>query len=170
MDASRFDDTVRAFVADSSRRSLFGLAIAGGLTLAWPSAGRARKPRKKKCGICEKRKRGKCKPKPNDTVCGEGKVCRNGRCECQQPCGNGLECFANGSCARRCPASFDCGAGCGCGLPSAEGPQYCAFNEGGCEEFTQGCESTADCPIGLYCVPSNCALPPRNRCFPLRPV
>ncbi len=169
MDASQFDSAVRAIAGFASRRSLFGLAVAGSLASLWPGDGRARKPRKKKCGPCEKRKRDKCKPKPDGLVCGEGSICRKGRCECEQPCGSDRVCLANGSCARVCPESFDCGTGCGCGLVSVEGPIYCIVSEGGCETFTQGCESSAECPIGQMCMTTFCAQAPINRCISLCP-
>lgn len=170
MDADRFDDVARSLARNSTRRHLFGIAAASGVSAMWPIAGAARRHGKRKCGPCEKRKRGKCKPGPDGIVCGEGKICRKSKCDCQQPCGAGRTCLANGSCARVCPASFDCGPGCGCSLPNIDGPQFCANNEGGCMEFTQGCEGNADCPIGLHCVPSFCATPPVNRCFPLCPL
>ncbi len=171
MDASRFDAVARSIARAPSRRQLLALVIAGMAPLLQVGAGEARKRRKTKkaCGPCAKRKNGKCKPDAEGTPCADGKICRSGRCECQQACPSDRECLANGSCARLCPASFDCGPGCGCGLASVEGPQFCIVSEGGCEFFTQGCESNAECPIGQHCMTTFCLTAPFNRCISLCP-
>jgi hypothetical protein len=169
MDATRFDALSRLFAQGVSRRGVVGVAL-GAVVPAWLLADAAAgKGRKKSCGPCEKRKRGKCKPKPDGTECGEGQICRRGRCECKEQCGTGGRCLPNGSCARVCPADFNCGTGCGCGLESLDGPQFCTVNEGGCETFTQGCASSAECPVGQYCMKTNCAQAPFNRCIALCP-
>jgi hypothetical protein len=169
MDASRFELLARTVAALPSRRQFLGLLVGDGLTRSG-LAGTGGKPRRKKtCGPCAKHKRGKCKPKADGLTCDTGKVCRRGKCQCQQACSADRECLANGSCGRTCPETFDCGAGCGCGLPTVEGPVYCMVNEGGCETFTQGCASTAECPVGQVCMTTFCATAPFNRCISLCP-
>lgn len=170
MDASRFDAVARSIARAPSRRQLLSLAVGGAAALSRFDVGGAKKRRKKPCGPCAKRKKGTCKPDAEGVACAEGKVCRGGRCDCQQPCAADRECLANGSCAMLCPASFDCGPGCGCGLPSVDGPQFCVGSEGGCETFTQGCESNAECPIGQVCLTTFCLTAPFNRCFSLCPA
>jgi hypothetical protein len=169
MNAFQFDTVARAVAALLTRRHLLGVAIGGTLTAAGLADTDAKKHRKKPCGPCKTRKKGKCKPKPDGIDCGTGEICRRGQCQCQQPCNADRECLANGSCGRVCPETFDCGMGCGCGLPTVEGPVYCIVSEGGCETFTQGCESTAECPLGQVCMTTFCATEPFNRCISLCP-
>ena len=108
----RFDDVARSLAALPTRRRFLGLALGGVLAAArlGDAEARKRRKRKKSCGICEKKKKGKCKPRPDGLACGEGQVCRKGRCECQEKCGAGGECLAGGAVRRDADGAAD-GAG-----------------------------------------------------------
>jgi hypothetical protein len=88
MDAARFDCFARTLVGTATRRTTLGLSVAGLLgALGWDETdakkkGKNKKKCKKKCGPCQKCKKGKCKPKKAvGTPCGEGKQCfANGQC------------------------------------------------------------------------------------------
>jgi subtilisin-like proprotein convertase family protein len=54
-----------------------GLALGGPLALRGIAAGEAK--RRKTCGPCKRRKKGKCKPKPAGTAC-TGGTCQHGTC------------------------------------------------------------------------------------------
>lgn len=58
---------------------------------------------KKHCGPCKKRKKGKCKPKPNGTPCGDGGTCQGGTCQEPPPdptCAETCEgCCSGATCA-----------------------------------------------------------------------
>jgi hypothetical protein len=85
MDEAHFDALTRWVTTRASRRSTLGAAVAGALTTALSFLDTEAKPCQKKCGPCKKcnKKTGKCKPKPDGTICGEGKACLKGKCTCK---------------------------------------------------------------------------------------
>lgn len=116
--------------------------------------------------------------------CGEGGVCREGLCRClsgfkpcrdvcipasqcctSTDCGAGRVCLANGTCAKSCGGSVDCGTGCGCGSANTEGERVCVPTFGDCSAPT--CDSTSQCPQGQQC--QNITGCPPTRCVALCP-
>jgi hypothetical protein len=91
MDEPRFEQSLKAFAGVSRRgitRVLGGFSLTGILArllgLADTDAKKEKRKHKKnckKCGPCKACKKGKCRPKPAGT-----------------PCGNGKQCFASGAC------------------------------------------------------------------------
>jgi hypothetical protein len=99
MDANRFDAFVRSLGLNAARRGLITVLLGGGLASLLAtlesearrhtgrrtqldddlSAAKKRKKKCKKCGPCKQCKKGKCKPKPNGTLCAGGS-CQGGAC------------------------------------------------------------------------------------------
>lgn len=110
MDALRFADLARAFVTTGTRRATLGLGAAGLLgVLGLDDADAKRKKGKnknknkkkcKKCGACQACKKGKCKPAAAGT-----------------PCGEGQQCFADGTC-HACDVASATVISPRCGMPS----------------------------------------------------
>jgi hypothetical protein len=156
MDAIYFDMFARSLMDGSSRRAALSVGLGGllavlGIRESGAKKRKRRKKCKKKCGPCQRCKKGKCKRKAAGTVCGEGG-----------------ECLANGSCAVLCTVKEECealGSGCGCSPPSAEGVSHCYGHVNSCDEIKQQCESTAECPQGWVCQPTGC--PGGHYCWPL---
>jgi hypothetical protein len=168
MDAIRFDQITRYLTESQPRRTVLGLVLAG-------ASGRrdfGRGAAKKTCGKCKKRKGGKCKPKPNGTGCGSGKVCDDGKCHCrktcqaQRDCCSGHDCLVNDSCAKSCTANQECREGCGCAFMSVEGTRHCIKTSLSCQQIPQSCVDTSDCDQGEECLFVQC---PNftGRCVPL---
>jgi hypothetical protein len=141
MDADRFDTIARRLTAVRPRRGLLGLALAALLVATGVEDGRA-----KKCGPCQKKKRGKCKKSPskNGATCGAGRVCAGGRCVND-----------DGGCpagANRCGgAEVGCGptgAGCICFQRVGDG-SLCADTF---ECTDEPCTNDAACPTGSACI------------------
>jgi len=147
MDNARIDHAARLLRSRLTRRRGLGL-VAIGFTelLPWEAAAGC----KKRCGACERCKKGKCKARANGTVCGDGRVCRHGVCRCGPegtPCASYESCCSmtcdslvgGGTCApcqgRTCSASRPC---CG-GLPCSNG--YC----GGCRDRATSCTDDTQC-------------------------
>lgn len=167
MDAKHFDDLLRVLTAASGRRGVFsGLA---GLLLAGPLAAlgglgeaAAKKKRKKKkkckgCAICQQCKKGKCKPKPDGTDCGDSRSCQSGACVCPTACCSNADCGFQGACE----------AGiCDC----KSGARFC---KGTC--IPEGdCCTDDECPdgSGQTCQGGHCACPSGHKdcggdCIPL---
>jgi hypothetical protein len=106
VDALRFDVLTRALVDTAPRRAILGIGAAsflGVLGLDNADAKKTRKKCKKKCGPCEKCKKGTCKSKPDDTTClGKGK-CLRGRCNPLPICIGALnDCPPSGSTVECC--------------------------------------------------------------------
>ncbi|HEU5432639.1 MAG TPA: hypothetical protein VFU81_13310 [Thermomicrobiales bacterium] len=153
MDGRRFDAFARRLSSDLTRRRVVGLLGGAALGVAL-AAGKddASAGNKKRCpggcGVCQRCKRGKCKPHAGAA------------------CGAGGKCLANGSCALVCKTPADCPAPCpGCSSPSAEGPSHCAQGVASCEDIPQTCSSTKQCPVGQQCQQTLCGT--EDRCCPL---
>jgi hypothetical protein len=153
MDRDRFDALAKMFATVSTRRStlavLSALGLAGGLTIAEDAAARKKRKKKckKKCGPCKKCKRGKCKPKPDGTACGGGKLCQGGACVCpagQKVCGGA--CIDDTECCGACPQG-----------------ETCCENVGECKDvrnddgFCGQC-ANGQCPDGSFCANGACGL------------
>src|SRR5215217_2702688 len=161
-------------------RLLGGLALGGPLALLGLTNAEAKC--KKKCGACKRCKQGKCKPKPAGTACAGG-TCQGGRCvageacvpesaaaTCAGRCGTGTnacgqavacpgcaagrQCLNNGSCAEICGNGLPaCPQSCFCGAASVDAPRSCMGFVSSCEQASQACTTTAECPTGQKCQP-----------------
>jgi hypothetical protein len=158
MDARHFDRLVKSL---HSRRAAFGLAAIGAL-FGSPLDDEAQAKRRKKCGPCRRRRRGKCRPKPDDTPCGDCSLCRNGRCRVL--C-TGDACAIN-------PDGFDCLLPCD---PPCDTCSFCDQFVGECGSFCPGfcinefCRQPCDPPCGpcAVCSPTGAgcsALCPEEQC------
>lgn len=182
MDTRYFDDLVRLAATSRSRRSVAGLWIGGMLGASEFERAGARKKRKKKpCGPCQLRKKGKCKgTQPDGSAC-PGGSCLAGSCATLPPppsppsppappspppppcqgkpdltvCGEGKAC-SGGVCAEGPP---NCYVGYCSGLPlSCCGGFDCA---GDCLPVGPGgeCNVSSDCTADLTCVGFVCQAP-----------
>jgi hypothetical protein len=144
MDSTQFTHLMRALTETPTRRdiarALTGLTLSGALGSAWHDDAEAKKKKRKKCGPCQTRKKGKCKgAKPDDTTCnGDGK-CFAGACIPRPTClGYYGECYMSGQCCSDvCVGSLLC-------LPS---------------NLEQPCHVHSDCsstPTGLQCIAYRC--------------
>ncbi|MGH2617440.1 MAG: hypothetical protein ACRDJC_19575 [Thermomicrobiales bacterium] len=81
-------------------------------------------------------------------------------------CRGGRKHLTNGSCAKVCADESDCALICACGLLSVEGERHCASDFMICTQIPQSCSTTAQCPLGQYClaIAGFCGT---NRCLPL---
>jgi hypothetical protein len=90
VDAMRFDRFACTLFDTATRRAMLGLGAGGLLAALGLEGGWARKTKKKckkKCGPCQKCKKGKCKPVAAGTSCGAGKQCfANGSCKACDVC------------------------------------------------------------------------------------
>lgn len=132
MDNNQFD-TLTARLADglSRRRGLVAIATLGLGALSGPDGVGAKK--KKACPPCKRRKKGKCKPQPDGTACGNG-ICNTGICT---PCAAGKS-----VCAARCVDLTTDIANCGaCGSACAPS-QTC--DRGTCVTGSGTCAVGAD--------------------------
>ena len=110
-----------------------------------------------------------CTPEPPEVTCAGrcGQVTGN---TCHEPvacaCPSGQECLSNGSCATVCtPSANPCPNCTLCGA-SIEGANHCS-GWTYCE--SQTCTSTAECPVGTYCMVTMCGPggSNENQCMPL---
>ncbi len=164
-----------------AHRRAFGLlgasALGGivGLSQRQDAEGKKRR-KKKKCGPCRSKKKGKCKKrKPDGTACGDGGTCQGGACvvptcnpECTPPatcvdgacvCPEDNVCAEPGTC---CPEEVSCDAegGCVCGSPldgpacsCPTGSTFCATSV-----FAAQCCLTGDtCSESLGCITETCS-------------
>ncbi len=148
MDTDRFDKLARALTATPSRRGV-GRAFVGftlAAVLARSTYGAGAGAKKKKCGPCQTRKKGKCTGhKPDDARCrGDGK-CLAGTCNPRPTCPSfGAPCTgaaqATDCCSSLCRLFF---------LGSETGT--CTFGEQGA-----ACVSTTDCHPRFSCVGYRC--------------
>jgi hypothetical protein len=101
MDLARFGRFARSLFAASTRRAMFGLGAAGLLGVLGGVLGPDDADAKKKKGKNKK----KCKKK-----CGLCQVCKKGKCKnaAGRPCGAGQQCLADGTCV----ACDVCSSGC----------------------------------------------------------
>jgi hypothetical protein len=110
MDATRFDNLLRALFSESSRRHIVAGFINGLLGMIALTLG-GDEAQAKRCPPCRKKKKGKCKKKrPDGTPCGGGKTCQRGRCVCPdetEPCGGACVPFCDLFQARN-PVTCDC--------------------------------------------------------------
>lgn len=151
MDTGRFDDFARALIAPS-RRTVLGLTVGGlfsslGLTAAPAKKRKNKKKCKKQCGPCQSCKKGKCKPKPDDSACQGTGRCLKGQCNPLPICVQALqECPPVGS-------TVDCCSG-ECANPPPPLLPACAFSgPGGL------CVESNDCGSGGTCVGYRCQAP-----------
>jgi hypothetical protein len=181
--AHRFDRLVKSL---HTRRATLSLATSIGVLLGPGQHGATEARRKKKkCGPCRRRKKGKCKPKPNNTPCGPCRACAGGRCQalcpaddcagdgedavclfaCDPPCDTCSRCDRLlGQCEPLCESEFCVGEFCRvpCDLPCGE-CSTCDFGE--CVPLCEGeqcvddrCEIPCDptCGAGAECVEGEC--------------
>jgi hypothetical protein len=171
MDGFHFDALARSLTtAGLRRRVLTGLAGGTlGIILGFSSLGDVA-AKKKPCPPCKKRKKGKCKKKPDGKAC-VGGTCQSGRCVATakpltcEGCAPGKTCLANYSCAKACTTHGECSGAtlCSCSV-TAENPaaSYCRDLGGDCS--TTPCSTTAQCPPGQMCA-AICG----NKCAPVCP-
>ena len=140
----KFDSLARGLTAVRSRRAAVSLAAAAMLGGSAPAIVAA-----KKCGFCQKHKRGRCKrnANKNGVLCAGDRVCQNGRC---LPFDLTCPATAN-SCTTltRCgPASdnYDCECYVRIGGGSACSTTISCTNV--------ACTSDLDCPPGRVCIGS----------------
>jgi hypothetical protein len=134
----------RWLVARCSRRTFAGLAV-GGISAASGSP----RASAKKCGFCQKNKRGRCKSNKgkNGVFCAPDRVCRNGRCVTfDQTCpANANNCNQLVACGPR-DDNYDCE----CYL-RINGGSACATSIN-CLDVA--CTSDLGCPSGQVCIGS----------------
>ena len=142
MDDARFENLIRALGGAFSRRRLTGWLSGSGLGAAlglMSRPGSVSAGCGKPCGPCKRCKRGRCKPKPNDTPCkGDGR-CLKGRCNPRPGClarGEGCSLAESGPC---------CSGVCGFGQSDR-----CVLGEAGTK-----CYTGADCISG-QCIGYRC--------------
>jgi hypothetical protein len=148
MDAEHFDRLSRVLARTPSRRRAVGVMAAA---LIWSSLGLghadAKKKKKRSCGLCRRRRKGRCKPAPDGTGCGGAKICRGGACLCPTPCCATADCGAcqvcqGGQCVSTCQGGTICQEGrCVCPV----GKKACG---GTCIPETECCGA---CPQGQTC-------------------
>ncbi len=179
MDASRFDTAVQMLAGSAPRRSLLGLTL-GGVAARFGLVAAERKnhaqQHEKPCGPCQRRRNGKCKPKPNGTPCGNGGTCRGGKCKEPPPdppcaetcdgCCEGSTCEpgdADGACGRAGESCVDCrpGSRC-CGGACCDG--CCSSGQCYPGTYAELCGSggitCARCPIEEICTVDRVCAPP----------
>jgi hypothetical protein len=166
VDAHRFDRLVRTW---HTRRAALGLAVGLGALLGLAVQDEAAAKRKKKCGSCRRRKRGKCKPKPDETRCGPCKVCQRGRCvalcpptecserdegdvclqECDPPCDTCNTCNLDlGQCELVCETEFCIDDFCRVPCDPPCGPcSYCEVGECVASCGPEECDDQGRCDI-----------------------
>jgi hypothetical protein len=171
MDARRFDAIARSLPATGSRRQALVAVLGGVLASALEASSPEEAEAKKKCPPCRKRKNGKCKKKPDGTVC-PGGTCQSGRCAqaIPCPCPSGQTCMGNGSCGLACTATGQCPGvegqfQCGCAYADAQGQRFCTVPFKKCTDYPQTCSSDSDCPPDEGCLA--CANPTDFRCLAL---
>jgi hypothetical protein len=165
MDADRFDALSRMVSTAGSRRRAVATALGGALillSLAHPDDAAV----KKRCPPCKKRKKGKCKKKPDGSNC-PGGICRRGVCQPGDLCPGQRLC--DGECipATQCCTKADCPAGSLCcnGVCSGsklEAGQNCFLSEDCCSNYCQrsmnfnDVRCAATCRGGLCSQESHC--------------
>jgi hypothetical protein len=134
MDTTQFNHLMRALTLTPTRRdvarALTGLTLSGAIASVWGNDAEAKKKKRKKCGPCQTKKKGKCKgAKPDDTTCnGDGK-CFAGACIPRPTC------LASASACTQ-PAAGACCSG----ICSAAHGDLCLFSDPG-----QPCYTGSDC-------------------------
>jgi hypothetical protein len=117
MDSTQFTYLMRAFTVTPTRRdvarALTGLTLSGALASAWRDDGAAKKKKRKKCGPCQTRRKGRCKGnKPDDAACNGDGRCFAGVCNPRPTClGFGSSCQEGECCSGTCLAGQFCIAG-----------------------------------------------------------
>lgn len=137
MDRERFARLAWTLSVVPTRRAVLSLAAALGLPNLIDGEARKHKKRRQKCGPCQTCRKGKRKPRQDDTAClGTGR-CLQGRCNPLPTCVQALE-----------------------GCPPA-GPAGCC--SGGCTQFQCNfsgtgapCADRTDCFLGAPCVGYRC--------------
>lgn len=147
MERDHFDQLTRLIATTASRRAIFGLASALGLSPLFAEAKKRRKKKRKKCKGGTRKCGKRCIPATGccrDSECGADERCEGDACVCaleccnDAACGTGNLCLA-GACVTgqgTCPTgadicqglSSDCGAtglGCTC-VTKATGETRCA--------------------------------------------
>jgi hypothetical protein len=188
MDGTQFDLVSRALSGTPSRRGVARVVLGLLLGAALASQGGTSvdaKRKKKPCGPCKRRKKGRCRPKPDNTSCGGAKICQGGACVCPTECCRNADCGGcelcqGGQCVNTCLGGRICqGVLCACpgGTKECQGTcipnnqccgacpqgQTCCTNVGLCKDlrndadFCGGCANSA-CPGGAFCANGDCGL------------
>jgi hypothetical protein len=182
MEDADFDTLTRWVTRRASRRTALGAAVIGALSTVFSAPDSDAKKCKQPCGPCKKcnTKKGKCKPKPDGTTCGEGKACLKGACTCMSThfkCGTkccldgatclpvfgSTICFGTKQPGEACDPNKpgQCASGrCGC---SFSGQIQCYCREAECRVQPQKCASLVDCCSG-DCQPAADACGGGTRC------
>jgi hypothetical protein len=175
MDTRTFDTATRSLstagARSTSRRGmtrLLGGLVLGALLGLLGLQGVDAKCRKK-CGPCQRCKKGKCKPKSAGATCAGG-ACQGGTCvPTPTPplvCPSGTFTVA-GRCAPNCGAP--CDARGGVCASTFDGFTYCVPNIASCSAIPQGCNTHAECGAQELCALVGCDNAVVNRCIPLLP-
>jgi hypothetical protein len=151
MDSARFDRLAKMLGTLSTRRAglslLSALGLGGALVVDVEAKKHKKKKCKKGCPICQKCKKGKCKPQPDGTACGGGATCQGGQCICPTECCADADCGAcetceTGQCVNDCRNDQVCdGDTCVC----PDGQKEC---QGACIDDSECCGA---CPAGQVC-------------------
>jgi hypothetical protein len=171
MDADRFDSLARSLRDAACRRTIIGLlstsTLGGALASLAVGDAEAKNRKRPRCRPCRKRKNGRCKgKKPNGTVCGVDKVCRDGKCiSASDPhipgCSTGND-FCSGDQAS-CLGTPECGC-----FVTVEHDTICGnlTHFQGCPTTTS-CTSSDDCHDVEFCVALPCCPEGKAVCVPL---
>jgi hypothetical protein len=179
MDTDRFDTLARSLTESGSRRRALATLLGGGLVPVLGRTDGEAKKKKKACGRCQIKKKGKCTQAPDDAPCATGRTCQGGACTClpgtyfcesqtQETCCTTGQACNSGTCGA-CPATnaycdfntqlvcgIDSGTNglCSC-VTSVEGKTVCSNGFGQCQ--TQSCETDEEC-TALLREPAVCVM------------
>lgn len=116
MDPQRFDRLLQTLVTERSRR---GALRAAALALGGVAISPRAEAQPVVCDVCEKKKKGKCKPRPVGTKCGDGgSCCEPGLCCDKESVCEGTTCGA-------CPETTACDLHPVCGYFSNKSKDFC---------------------------------------------
>lgn len=168
MEDDTFDALLRILARRRSALALLSAFGVGSLLSAESAAKRRKKKcKKKKCGLCQKCKKGKCKPQPDGADCGGGASCQQGECICPTECCSDADCPGeqvcdDGQCLdEACPAGEKpCQGEC---IPDAEccgkcpAGQVCCANVGLCKNILNDPDFCGSCTNGQCQGSDTCA-------------
>jgi hypothetical protein len=151
IDGDHFDTLTRGLANPASRRTALGVGLSGilgALGVTETAAKKHKKWCKKKCGPCQRCKKGKCKPTAAGTLCtladGEEGTCQSGACVFT--CAPGLT-DCGGYCADLQTDDNNCGA---CG-------NYCILFDPVCQGGSCCAPTAFSCSDDEDCCSGNCA-------------